>query len=173
MLLKTDRLTLKPVQENNIKVFRKMVTDSSVRKHLFDNRILKSNQVNELISKSQEHFEKDKFGIWLIEDNNKKALTGFAGLWYFFEEAQPQLIYALLPEYTKQGFASEAARKIIQYSFEELDYQYLIASCDDANIESQKVLEKLGMKRFAEKIVDGTLILLFRLEKENYDKSNS
>ncbi|WP_394336181.1 hypothetical protein [Adhaeribacter arboris] len=37
---------------------------------------------------------------------------GFAGLWFFFEEDQPHLLYGLLPEYTKSGLATEAARAV-------------------------------------------------------------
>jgi len=49
-------------------------------------------------------------------------------LWYFFDEKQPQLVYALLPEATK-GYATEANQNI-EYCFNELGYQYLLASCD-------------------------------------------
>jgi [ribosomal protein S5]-alanine N-acetyltransferase len=82
-----------------------------------------------------------------------------------FHEEQPQLIYALLPKALKKGYATEAANKIIEYSFDELGYEYLVASCDQPNIESQKVAERLGMMKIEEKNVNGSPTVFFRLEK--------
>jgi [ribosomal protein S5]-alanine N-acetyltransferase len=118
---------------------------------------------------SIKHFEEEKFGLWCIQLKGESEVIGFVGLWYFFEEKQPQLIYALLPEALKQGYATEAATRIIEYSFDELGYASLLASCDPCgiceaarpNIESQKVAQRLGMRKVEEKTVDGNPIVFF------------
>lgn len=71
-------------------------------------------------------FEKSQFGLWSIETLEGSEAIGFTGLWYFFEENQnqPQLINALLPDATEQGYGTEAARKVLEYGFDRLDYQY-------------------------------------------------
>ncbi|NJS16396.1 MAG: GNAT family N-acetyltransferase [Nostocaceae cyanobacterium CSU_2_110] len=66
-----------------------------------------------------------KFGLWFIQTKDEKEIIGFVGLWYFFDESQPQLVYALLPEATKKGYATEAANKILEYCFNQLGYQYV------------------------------------------------
>ncbi|MBG1266200.1 GNAT family N-acetyltransferase [Nostoc sp. WHI] len=71
----------------------------------------------------------------------------------------------MLPEATKKGYATEAATKILEYSFDELNYQYLLASCDRPNLESQKVIERIGMTKVDEKIVNGNPLVFFRIEK--------
>jgi [ribosomal protein S5]-alanine N-acetyltransferase len=86
-------------------------------------------------------------------------------LWYFFEETQPQLIYALLPKAIKKGYATEASTKIVQYSFDELGFDYLVASCDRPNIESHKLAARLGMRQVEERIVNENPILFWRLDR--------
>ena len=83
---------------------------------------------------------------------------------------QPQLVYALLPEATKKGYATEAATKILEYCFNKLGYQYLLASCDKPNLESKKVAERIGMREVEEKSVNGNPLLFFKVE--NIRKSN-
>lgn len=123
-----------------------------------------------MLIESQKLFDEQKFGLWLIETKDDKKTVGFVGLWYFFDEKQPQLVYALLPEATKKGYATEAATKIINYCFKELGYQYLLASCDQPNTESRRVAERIGMRLVEEKVVNGKLLLFFRVDnKANFN----
>jgi ribosomal-protein-alanine N-acetyltransferase len=121
-------------------------------------------QVEEMLTESQKNFEEKRFGLWFVETKSEKEIIGFVGLWDFFDEKQPQLVYALLPKATKKGYASEAATKILEYCFNELGYQYLLASCDKPNIESQKVAERIGMRKVDEKIVNGNPLVFFKVE---------
>lgn len=139
--------------------------DPYVRKYLCDDNILSLQQVEEMLLESQKLFDEKKIGLWFIETKNEQAIIGFVFLWYFFEEDQPQLGYALLGKLTKKGYATEAAKKILEYAFNELGYEYLVASSDKPNIESHKVAERLGMKKVEERIINGNPIIFFRIEK--------
>ncbi len=46
-----------------------------------------------------------------------------------------------------QGFATEAARLILDFGFETLGIHRVRAGCDSENAASLRVLEKLGMRR--------------------------
>ena len=103
--------------------------------------------------------------MWFIQTKSDREIIGFVGLWYLFEEVQPQLLYALLPKALKKGYATEAATKILEYGFNELGLDYIVASCDRPNIESQKVVERLGMGQVEERFMNGNPILFFRIDK--------
>jgi len=92
-------------------------------------------------------------------------MIGLAGLWIFFEETQPQLLYALLPQYTKVGYAKEASWKIMEYAFNQLGFTYLDASCDSPNIASHKVALSLGMKKVKEEIIENKPLTFYRINK--------
>jgi [ribosomal protein S5]-alanine N-acetyltransferase len=165
MIFETQNLILKPILESDLSTLHMIFTDSYVRKYLCDDQVFSLQQVEEMLKQSIKHFEEEKFGLWFIKINSESEIIGFVGLWYFFEEEQPQLVYALLPKAIKKGYATEAATKILEYCFDELGYEYLVASCDQPNIESQKVAERLGMRKVEEKNVNGSPILFFRIEK--------
>ncbi|PSB07400.1 N-acetyltransferase [Pleurocapsa sp. CCALA 161] len=165
MILKTQRLTLQPILESECNTLQMIFTDPHVRKYLCDDTIFSWQQVEEMLKQSRKYFEEEKFGLWFIRINGESEVIGFVGLWYFFDEKQPQLIYAILPKALKKGYATEAATRIIKYCFDELGYEYILASCDQPNLESKKVAERLGMRRVEEKIVKGNLVVFFRLEK--------
>ncbi len=164
LILETQRLLLKPILESELSTLHAIFIDSYVRKYLCDGKIFPLQQVEEMLTESQKNFEEKRFGLWFVETKSEKEIIGFVGLWDFFDEKQPQLVYALLPKATKKGYASEAATKILEYCFNELGYQYLLASCDKPNIESQKVAERIGMRKVDEKIVNGNPLVFFKVE---------
>ena len=55
--------------------------------------------------------------------------------------------WAVNPDFQSLGYATEAATKLIQFGFNELDLHVIYATCDTRNTASFKVMEKLGMKR--------------------------
>jgi ribosomal-protein-alanine N-acetyltransferase len=165
LVFETQRLQLKPILEEELDVLYDIFTDPYVRRYLCDDKILALQQVEKMLSESQKLFNEKKFGLWLIRTKDNEEVIGVTGLWYFFEEEQPQLVYALLPHATQKGYATEAATRILEYCFDELGYQYLVASCDRPNLESRKVAERLGMSVVEEKIVDSNPLIFFRIER--------
>lgn len=163
--LKTERLTLKPVSETDLEVAHKIFTNEFVRKYLFDDEIFDAAQIKDFINLSDQTFAAKNYGLWLIILNETAEEIGFSGLWHFFEEDQPQILYALLPEFTRRGYAAEAARRVIEYAFDELNFDFIDASCDAPNVDSQRAAENLGMKKFKEETVNALPIVFFRLEK--------
>ena len=58
-----------------------------------------------IVSRNQKQFQDENCGLWKIQHTENKTIIGYTGLWYFFEEDQPQLIYAMIEPFTRQGFA--------------------------------------------------------------------
>ncbi len=73
-------------------------------------------------------------GLIALNLGNKKYEIG--EIWYKF-----------LPEFWKQGFATEALKEVIQFGFYKLKLHRIEAGCASENIGSTKVLEKAGMTR--------------------------
>ena len=55
--------------------------------------------------------------------------------------------WAMNPDYQNLGYTTEAARRLIEFGFNELNVLVIYATCDTRNGASYKVMEKLGMKR--------------------------
>jgi len=55
--------------------------------------------------------------------------------------------YVLIHRYWGKGYATEAAKALIQYGFSKMRLHRIWATCDIRNKVSARVLEKAGMKR--------------------------
>jgi len=152
--LETESLLMTPFKKEGTKLFYELSTDSFIRKYLWDDEKISLQLAKETIEKNVEYFQEKGFGIWKLLEKKSEEIIGYAGLWHFFEENQPQLIYAIQKKHTKKGLATEAAREILRYSLEDLKFKYLIASMDEENLESMHVAERIGMIEYEKKIIE-------------------
>ncbi len=60
--------------------------------------------------------------------------------------SEGEIGYFLHPEVWKRGYATEAARLLLQFGFEDLRLWQIMATCDPRNVASSRVLEKVGMR---------------------------
>jgi RimJ/RimL family protein N-acetyltransferase len=81
--------------------------------------------------------------VFLIESNF--VPIGMVGVDWREPDA-PELGYWLGVEYWGQGFGTEAARAVIDYTFEEFDIEQLIAGARVSNPSSRNILEKCGFQ---------------------------
>lgn len=58
-----------------------------------------------------------------------------------------ELGYIFNPKYQNRGLATESGKKIIEYSFNEMNVHKIIANCNPLNKKSWKLLERLGFTR--------------------------
>jgi [ribosomal protein S5]-alanine N-acetyltransferase len=87
------------------------------------------------------------FQYWIIELLATGEFVGVCGLRpYRPAEDVIELGFHLLPKFWGQGLATEAARVVIPYAFEKYAPKKLIAGHHPENVNSKKVLGKLGFK---------------------------
>jgi ribosomal-protein-alanine N-acetyltransferase len=87
--------------------------------------------------------------FWAVTLKDSKKLIGHIS----FIQTEPKFFltweigYIFNPAYQNKGYASEAARALVDYAFTKLGAHRVIGYCNPENIPSWKVLEKCGMKR--------------------------
>ncbi len=81
--------------------------------------------------------------VFLIENNHTPI--GMVGVDWREPDA-PELGYWLGVEHWGQGFGTEAARAVIDFTFEEFDVEQLIAGARVTNPASRNILEKCGFQ---------------------------
>jgi RimJ/RimL family protein N-acetyltransferase len=69
--------------------------------------------------------------------------------WSSREHQLGEVGFALHPDHHGQGYATEAARVLVDYGFGEVGLHRIIGRLEARNIASARVLEKLGMRREA------------------------
>jgi len=81
--------------------------------------------------------------VFLIERD--AAPVGVVGIDWREPEA-PELGYWLGVEYWGQGFGTEAARAVIDFTFEEFEVEHLVSGARVTNPSSRNILEKCGFQ---------------------------
>jgi ribosomal-protein-alanine N-acetyltransferase len=88
-----------------------------------------------------------QFQYWPIHLLSGNDHVGCCGLRpYGFEEEIPELGFHLRPKYWGRGLALEAAGAVIDFAFETIGVKGLSAGHHPGNVNSRKVLEKLGFQ---------------------------
>jgi RimJ/RimL family protein N-acetyltransferase len=67
---------------------------------------------------------------------------------------QAELGWALRPEQTGRGYATEAVQAVLRICFDDLDLRRVTASCFAANTGSYRLMERVGMRREAHTVKD-------------------
>jgi len=75
-------------------------------------------------------------GWWILEPAERAEQL---------RDGQAELGYRLLPEYWRRGLASEGARELIRYGFEELGLERIIAETMAVNEVSRATMQAVGL----------------------------
>ena len=156
-LLSTERLVLRPVTADDHDALLAHWTQPDVRRFLFDGAAPSAAEVAETIEESIGHFAARGFGIWLIELGSGVGLAGLAGTAGLrpLEESGLEIFYSLAPGAWGHGYATEAARAIVEYGVGPLGLPEVLAEVDEGNAASVAVVKRLGMTPYA--VVPGLL----------------
>ncbi|MFH1213341.1 MAG: GNAT family protein [Candidatus Neomarinimicrobiota bacterium] len=92
-------------------------------------------------------------GTWfqlVIIKKEDHVLIGDIGLHFFDpENQQVEIGFSIDKNHQKQGYATEAVSEIIRFLFQDLDKHRIMASIDPGNINSIKLVGKLGLRQEA------------------------
>ena len=145
MEIKTERLFLRTISKADVAIIREIgkdefKTDEDAREWI--RWVKRKNEEGRLIV---------NFYVWLTNTNqcigrvyihSKPELNG-----------EVEIAYSMSEEYRNNGYATEAAKAVLQYAFETAGQDALVAIVKPENIASQHVIKKLGFIKHDRRIV--------------------
>lgn len=143
MKLETERLILKPIDESNVEDILKIRSNKTTNQ--FVKRIPPKNNYDALdfiltIKKRVQNNETFYFGITY---KNQQNLLGTICLYRFSEDrTEAEVGYELLPDYHRKGIMSEALSAVLNFGFNELNLQEILAFTNKFNENSKGLLLK-------------------------------
>jgi [ribosomal protein S5]-alanine N-acetyltransferase len=176
-VLTTERLVLRPVTADDQATLLDHWTLPDVRRFLFDGAPLSAAEVAATIEESVRDFTAAGYGIWLILEPSRPglarpaslgtalastALVGTAGL-RPLDDLGLEIFYSLAPSSWGRGYATEAARAVVDHALGPLGLPEVLAEVDEGNTASIAVVARLGMTPFA--VVPGVLGPMTRYRK--------
>ena len=100
-------------------------------------------------------YEREGFGLFLVERAHDRIPVGMCGLIRRPSLADVDIGFAFLPEYRGQGYAYEAAAAVMAYGRDTVGLARIVAITSPANARSSALLEKLGMVLEKTVMLDG------------------
>jgi ribosomal-protein-alanine N-acetyltransferase len=147
--LRTERLLLRPWEDDDVEPFAEMGQDPEVMVHMPG--LLDPMQSQALVLRVRAHFAKHGWGLWAVEVPQKASFIGFVGLqWVPFESHFTPAVevgWRLARPHWGHGYATEAARAAVEFGFDEAGLEEVVGMTVPANVRSQRVMERIGMMR--------------------------
>lgn len=151
-IFKSERLGFRNWKEADLKEFAQLNADSEVMQHF--PKPLTEKETAEFIQRLQRHYEKNGYNYFATEILESGELIGFIGL--AFQEYKTDFTPAvdigwrLKRSAWGKGFATEGAKKCLEFAFNELNLDKVISTCTVKNAKSEKVMNKIGMEKVRE-----------------------
>lgn len=147
--LETDRLILREWKKEDRQPFARMNGDPMIMEYM--PRALDEKASNKLADRFAEHFEKHGYGLYACERKEDGAFMGFVGLDNVSIDVPfapaVEIAWRLDYEYWGKGYATEAARRVLDHAFGELKLKEIVAFSVHDNTRAIQIMEKLGMSR--------------------------
>ncbi|MDB5587610.1 MAG: family N-acetyltransferase [Devosia sp.] len=148
----TERLRLRPFTRGDVEAVYAYRRREDVARYLFDVALSREEcamAVQQRIGQVALEANDDKI-ILAVDERATGQLIGEVSLiWRSVEARQCELGWIFNPEQHGKGFATEAARALLDLAFGPGDMHRAMARCDARNLASSRLMERLGMRREA------------------------
>jgi RimJ/RimL family protein N-acetyltransferase len=146
IIARTDRLVIRRLRHDDLDDFYALCGDPVAMRYMGDGQPLTAEQTRKWIEVSLANYIERGWGCFAVTTRDNNRLIGFCGF------ARPsdrpgviELIYAFQPEQWGKGYATEAARAVIDFGFQHAGMIRIEATVNTENDPSKRVLEKAGM----------------------------
>ena len=155
----TERLHLTPYVADDLDIALELFTDPEVLKFVCD--ALTEEEVRQEMPDAIKRGGNGGIGIWCVKDRRTGEKLGDSYLLPMpvdeddtdfslvvmgqMPDADIEVGYFLKRSAWGQGFATEVCKCLLKFAFQEVSLHEVVASVDDGNVVSKKVLEKSGL----------------------------
>lgn len=155
MRIHTERLLIRSPEPADAQLLAEIWADPEVTRTLGGPR--DRDEIERMLTEDAEEEDPQTFDLWPVIERATGEVVGHCGLLEKEVGGQPEieLVYVLRRASWGRGYATEAARAIRDYAFNELGLRRLISLIEPDNKGSQRVAEKVGMALEAEIIRPG------------------
>lgn len=163
-ILKSARTTLVPITVDDAEFLHELIQTEGWKQNIYDYQFSNVEQTIELIrNRFIVNFEQYGYCYYVVKniDGQKVGVAGFLKKDHL---ENPDLGFAFMPEFYRQGFGLEVSQRLLEFAENELRLKAIDAEVKQENTASQKLLEKLGFKKILDtKVGEKGSTILYRV----------
>ena len=143
-IIKTDRLTLRPICKNDIPDLREWMSDESLYTYWGKSPSKSEKNPERLFEKTEKPTKSFHLGI---EESASGKVVGDIWVYLIENDRMASVALRIAHDYQRKGYGTEALSAMTRFCFEKTELKRLWTKVDVRNTASQKMLEKCGYIR--------------------------
>lgn len=145
--LETERLILRGWEPGDLPAFRELAGDPRVMRFIGSGSPWADVQIRSFLERQRRQLAELGYCMAALVRREDGVLVGMAGLQPLGSTADVEIGWWLRPDQWGRGLATEAARALVRFGFEEAGLARIVAIALPENAASLAVMERLGMRR--------------------------
>ena len=150
MILTTERLTLREMTPDDFDALRKVLADPAIMQHYpyaFDDARVKG-----WIARNIDRYSIFGFGLWAVCLKETGEMIGDCGLTMQLigNTIKPEIGYHIRADHQRRGYATEAAKAVRDWAFENTPFNILYSYMKHTNLPSCKTAMAYGCRQVDE-----------------------
>ena len=167
----TARLILRPFVEADAGPLHRILNEEDTLRYFPNPDPLPLERVQKFVTRQLAHWDEHGFGWWAVEPrepHGRQELIGWNGLQFLPETGEIEVGYLLSKAHWGKGFATEGGLASLEFGFQALGLENIIAIVHPGNKASIRVIEKLGMSLVDRTNYFGMDVLRYILDRHGY-----
>ena len=146
--LETDRLILRPLKDQDSESLYENVKEYDIAKWTISiPHPYPKEGAMAFIKQSKKHMQSGlAYHLAILSKDTSELMGVMSLIGVNMRHRNAELGYWVGKDYWNKGIATEAASKMLEFGFKDLNMQRISARCIHGNIPSIRVIEKIGMK---------------------------
>ena len=180
----TERLRLTPFVADDIDLALEMWTDPDVVKYICD--VMTEAEIRQEMPNSTKRGGNGGIGLWCVADRRTGEKLGDSYLLPLpidlddtdfslvvmgqMPDAEIEIGFFLKRSAWGRGYATEVCKRLLQFAFQEVSLNEVVASVDEDNVASKKVLEKSGLLDRGRTRCYGKVGPIYRITRDEWNE---
>lgn len=154
LVLKTERLLLRPLEPADVDLIWPDISDPEISRYMAWEAHTDRAQTIDFLKNEQARRETGKGITWAIfKDDSFCGIFSLIGIVRSHRSLtynKAELAYWLSRKYQQQGIMTEAGRRVLQFTFQELGLHKVFVSHFSVNKASENLIKRLGFRYVGE-----------------------
>ncbi len=169
--LETERLILRQWRRNDFEPLRAFLANGEANRYRGIGKAATTPEAWRFLCEKIGEWHLRGTGEFALEAKASGNLIGWAGLWHPIELEEPELAWSLFPAAQGNGYATEAAARVMRWAAHDLGLPPLFSFVHPDNHPSRRLAERLGATLTGETTLRGQPRLLYRHRDLNAETS--